>query len=284
MRFTPHTIVPSEFEYLDSYDLGNAEDKPFNIGNATRLVEESPVENFECLSKCCVCGTPFRYGDVWRHLPSGVRIVIGHRCAAKYGLMASRGQYKHMRAAEVRKRERRDERRRVRIDMKKFLRMHRELPQQLRFDHPFVKKIRATLIRWGTLSVPQMQAVTKVIRDTETHRKADVDLGPPVPVKVGRYEIYGTIVSLKFKENEFGPVLKMLVRVVGWYKVWGTCPDALSDAIWAQSQRDKHFEGGIIEWVRMHPVRVRFTATVTQSDDDESFGFFKRPTKAEVLL
>ena len=78
-------------------------------------------------------------------------------------------------------------------------------------------------------------------------------------------------------------ILKMIVRVDGWYKVFGTCPDAMSYAIWEQSQKDESFDGGVAQWVQRHPVRIKFTATVKQSKDDESFGYFKRPTKAEVL-
>ena len=289
MRFTPQSIVPTEFEYLDSYDLGNAEDKPLNTGACSRLLEEQPVENFEAMSKCCVCGTTFRHGDVWLHKPSGVRIVIGHRCAERYGLMASRGEYRNMRASIIKKREYAAERRRVRAEMKKFLREHTgPLVDHLRFDHPTVRRIRAVFIRWGSLSGPQLRLVEKIICETKAHRKAEVGLGPSIPVVEGRHEMTGTILALKYKNTNPWPggnstVLKMLVRVDGWYKVWGTCPDALADALWELVQKDESFEGGTLDWVRQHPVRVRFTATVMESDDDTSFGWFKRPVKAEVL-
>lgn len=287
MRFTPQTIVPSEFQYLDSYDLGNAEDQPFNVGPCAKELEALPVENFESMSKCCVCGTPFRHGDVWRHTPTNLRIVIGHRCAAKYGLMAGRGQYKNMRAAEIKKRERIAERYRVRSEMRKFLRGTPGLAEQLHFGHHIIKNMRASFIRWGSLSDPQMMLIDKIIRETKAHRQAEVDLGPSIPVVTGRHELTGTILALSWKPNNFShysaDILKMTVRVDGWYKVWGTCPDALSDLIWEQSQKDEEFNGGIVQWVQKHPVRVKFTATVAKSDKDESFGFFKRPTKAEVL-
>jgi hypothetical protein len=45
--------------------------------------------------------------------------------------------------------------------------------------------------------------------------------------------------------------------------VWGSAPKSLDDA-----ERES---------------RITFTATVTASDKDAKFGFFKRPTKAECL-
>jgi hypothetical protein len=56
--------------------------------------------------------------------------------------------------------------------------------------------------------------------------------------------------------------MKMLVVTDTGWKVWGTMPAALD------------VDRG---------ARVRFTATVKPSDDDPHFGFFSRPTKAQVL-
>jgi hypothetical protein len=53
----------------------------------------------------------------------------------------------------------------------------------------------------------------------------------------------------------------MTVRDDRGFLVWGSVPAAL---------------GGIEQGDR-----VQFNATVTKSDRDETFGFFKRPTKAQ---
>ena len=47
------------------------------------------------------------------------------------------------------------------------------------------------------------------------------------------------------------------------FRVWGSVPASLEDA-----ERES---------------RITFTATVTASDRDAKFGFFKRPTKAQVI-
>lgn len=84
------------------------------------------------------------------------------------------------------------------------------------------------------------------------------------PVPDGRVELEGVIRTRKWVENAYGGTLKMLLVGEGW-KVWGSVPSALREA-----------------GVEMGDT-VRFTATVTASDDDPSFGFFSRPTGAAVV-
>ena len=82
-------------------------------------------------------------------------------------------------------------------------------------------------------------------------------------VPVGRVVIEGVILSTKPQESAYGTTWKMLVEGDGW-KVWGSIPSEIFQPA----------EKG---------VRVRFTATVEPSQDDPSFGFYKRPTKAEIV-
>jgi hypothetical protein len=61
---------------------------------------------------------------------------------------------------------------------------------------------------------------------------------------------------------------KMLVLDDRGFKVWGTIPEALF---------------GCRTLDDLVNLRVTFTAKVEQSDRDEAFGFYSRPTKAEVI-
>jgi len=79
----------------------------------------------------------------------------------------------------------------------------------------------------------------------------------------GRIVITGTVLAFKWQSSHFGDVLKMLVQDDRGFRVWGSAPKSLDDA-----ERES---------------RVTFTATVTASDKDAKFGFFKRPTKAEII-
>lgn len=79
----------------------------------------------------------------------------------------------------------------------------------------------------------------------------------------GRVVITGTVLAFKRQESMYGDVLKMLVQDDRGFRVWGSVPLSLEDA-----ERES---------------RITFTATVTASDKDAKFGFFKRPAKAAVL-
>lgn len=79
----------------------------------------------------------------------------------------------------------------------------------------------------------------------------------------GRVVITGTVLAFKIQESMYGDVLKMLVQDDRGFRVWGSVPSSLDDA-----ERES---------------RITFTATVTASDKDAKFGFFKRPAKAAVL-
>lgn len=79
----------------------------------------------------------------------------------------------------------------------------------------------------------------------------------------GRIVINGIVLAFKLQSSQFGDTLKMLVQDDRGFRVWGSVPKSLDDA-----ERES---------------RITFTATVTASDRDAKFGFFKRPTKAQIL-
>lgn len=93
----------------------------------------------------------------------------------------------------------------------------------------------------------------------KAEREAEAAARPPVPL--GAVEVHGEIVNLSTRENDFGVRTVCTVRDRAGWAVWGTLPSALSGA-------------------RVGSL-VRFTCTVdAASDDDPSFGFYKRPRKA----
>lgn len=79
----------------------------------------------------------------------------------------------------------------------------------------------------------------------------------------GRVVITGIVLAFKWQGSDYGDVLKMLVQDDRGFRVWGSVPASLDGA-----ERES---------------RISFTATVSQSDRDTKFGFFKRPTKSVVL-
>jgi hypothetical protein len=101
------------------------------------------------------------------------------------------------------------------------------------------------------------------------HQEEEVRRTLAVPCPEGRFEIAGTVVSIKWQENDFGGALKMLVLAEAGFKLWGSVPASLMYPT-VETPIDK---GAV----------VKFTATVQPSRDDKSFGFFSRPTKAVAL-
>jgi hypothetical protein len=112
----------------------------------------------------------------------------------------------------------------------------------------------------------------KKARDAEYAAKkaADKAAEKPIPADLigTRAVVTGEVLTIKEKPG-WGyydrASWKMLVRDDRGFKVWGTAPQALFDA---------EFESGD---------RVKFEALIAASDDDPAFGFFNRPTKAELL-
>lgn len=107
--------------------------------------------------------------------------------------------------------------------------------------------------------------------EREARRAALLEAGVSVPA--GRTTITGVIVSVKAEETFYtysgGVTLKMLVETDEGFRLWGTMPRSLEGNYNTVSAE----EGDV----------VTFTATLTASDDDPLFGFFKRPTKASIV-
>lgn len=83
-----------------------------------------------------------------------------------------------------------------------------------------------------------------------------------VPLTDERILIEGEVVHAKVEKSQWGNLSRCLVLDGRGFKVWGRC----------------------ICWVDVGQTqRVRFMARVERSDHDPKFGFFKRPSKVELL-
>lgn len=245
---------------------------------------------------CQHCGhRGLRYLAFFLHRPTGEILGVGQDCAEKLNL-ESRSQLQIRRFREARRRE---------AKLAAFTEAHPQVVAFLdeyrakveageRRANDFLHSISFKLKKWGELSEKQVAAVERSIeREAEwaAEREAEeADEPDPAPAIEGRIEITGKIVSSKYKDTQFGSVLKMVVLDDRGFKVWGTQPDGLlAEAPNPYSDDATASQAGWIEkgekWYRPadRGDRVRFTATVTRSDRDETFGFFKRPTKAEVI-
>lgn len=92
-----------------------------------------------------------------------------------------------------------------------------------------------------------------------------------IEVPEGRYVLTGEVLSTSLKPTDFGMTLKMTVRDERGFRVHGTAPAALIDAI----GEEEPGKGGLTGR------KVSFTAAVKQGDE-KGFGFFSRPNKASL--
>ena len=121
-----------------------------------------------------------------------------------------------------------------------------------------IHDILTSVRRWGEPTEKQRAAVNRLVESLTAPEREVV----PVPEGKG-IQITGEVISVKIKYSQYGEQLKMLVEDDRGFRVWGSVPKKISDV-----------EKGN---------RVTFRASVERSLDDAGFGFYKRPTKAEII-
>jgi hypothetical protein len=133
-----------------------------------------------------------------------------------------------------------------------------------------VCELHASARNYGSLSVKQLTFLTKLMAELNeaadrmpellAERDAQAAVQAAIPALTeGRQVITGTVVGGKWVDNDFGSNWKVTVLLENGQRVYGTCPKALRG------------EKGDA---------VSFTAAVQLSENDPTFGFYSRPTKA----
>lgn len=242
---------------------------------------------------CVHCGqTRIRYWTFYLHKPTGEVVAVGSSCAAKLSL-DSRDDIER-RAAVERQRltAKLDEWRAA--DEKNELAIADLLAAEDAAGgsggagNDFTDSLLRYARKNGYLTEAQRDAVLKGIetrkrREEERAERAEEAGDPePSPVIEGRIDIEGRIVAMKNVDSVYGSTTKMLVLDDRGFKVWGTFPDGLTNPLFERAVDEGATD--IASWIRAGGIgRIRFRAAVERSRDDETFGFFKRPTKAEAI-
>lgn len=243
-----------------------------------RIFEHFPdwrTDGAHGISQCNHCGHPgIRWVAVVEHVPTGDKLAFGEICADRVELSgrdAFRAKFIKDAAAK---------------QEAMFARMIAEAGFEAANDelvtwldslssdydaktHPFLLDMKRTLASKGSLSEAQVAASLKFMASAKAREAAREEktqaLVDVAPLAEGRRPITGRVVSTKWQASDFGETLKMLVEEEDGNRVWGTVPEAL--------QARGELKDAI----------VTLTATVTRSGNDEHFGFYKRPTGAEIL-
>ena len=144
-------------------------------------------------------------------------------------------------------------------------------------ENEFLRDLLRKCVQYGSLSAAQLTAARNTIdRDIQFRAERAADVADAADVPTGRIEIIGEVMSIK--DKGWGP--KMIVKHADGWKVWGSVPSSLAQRVAYASPYTT--PSGHEATVEVGDI-VRFTATVSASDNDPKFGFFKRPAKAEVV-
>ena len=250
-------------EMADANDVDGRSIKFFDYTEAKKLA--TPDSRFSTKTTCDHCGAHVHYGAMYKNAAGEVAIV-GNICASnKLNLTAHEYADAKLRSLVARARSK------VEAD-KAEASLAKNRRDALNFDHYISKDIRSKFREWHNCSVKQWALIKKIAREggeraarIEEDKKTAVAI--PAELLNGRHAIKGEILTTKFQASMYGDVLKMLVKDERGFKVWGTAPNALWE------DHSGSVKGMIVE----------FSAAIEVSNDDDTFGFYKRPTKVSVV-
>ena len=268
----PRNFDPTEYDFVTAFDNGcdqnlrampNPEQLRLKM-EAMALLARSTTSAFRSRGACDHCGAAIRYVAVCIHIPTGDHIAVGSTCIDSRMGCADQADFRFRfirdaaavtRAADA-------------LADKKaaFLAANPELATLVDYSgsNDFMLSLAEQFNRKGELSERQVAAAVKSLaRDAlfAARRVAEAETATEAPE--GKVTVTGEIIGLKVQEGFYGTTLKMTVRDDRGFKVWISVPAAITNP-----------EKGL---------RVTFTATLEQSDRDETFAFGKRPTRASVL-
>lgn len=268
---SPKNLVTEDYEFVACGRFGGLDGPGYSplMHEAAYLLDEgwSMGEN-ESAGQCYHCGAHLRYYAILKHLPTHTLIRVGEQCLDnRFELATAEFQKLRKEAALNRERTSKQEKRDI------FDVAHPGLAQELeRYGerNDFFASLYAQLERKGILSDAQTDAAIKSLerqhKRDQKREEEKVSEPSPAPVIEGRIQIAGKVLAVKTIDGYYGPSQKMLVLDDRGFKVWGTCPSKI--------------EGKWIDGLRGE--RITFFAMVSKSNDDDTFGFFKRPTKAII--
>lgn len=218
---------------------------------------------------CSHCGSFLVYYAVLAHTPSKTMIHVGETCLDNRFDLATT-EFHNLRKQGKLNRERRalKEKREAFLDAdsnREAYEWAKNQPALGRDDYEesFEGKFVRFIDRYGDVSEKFVTAILRSkVRQAEWAAQRAEEAKTARPVIIGRTQVRGVIQSAKGKEGPYGWVLKLVVKDDSGFKVYGNCPSALSP------------EKGD---------RIEFVATLKQSDDDPTFGFFSRPAGASII-
>jgi hypothetical protein len=294
----PSEINPTEYEFvcvqyvwlnggmdaLDEVDI-NKENREIFLAHKART--KGTFADIDHGGTCYCCGANARYVARYYHNKTNTYIDLGERCALKMDGAAENGLTALRKAISNARDYIAGKKKALAILADHGLQVAWELYESN--THAGVRQKWAlrnmidSLVRKGYLSDNQMAYLRSIVEylqnkdDIDAKRKQELEAQKQqaAPCPTGKVEITGTVVSVKLHESGYGRSIKMVVRDDSGFCVWGTLPESLREIVGVDE------DGG--PRLAKKGLKIKFTATVTPSPDDSKFGFFKRPSGAEMV-
>lgn len=265
----PAHLVIEDYDYLGSFDL-NSEYPHARMELMRELIAAGHTfASIHPRGQCDHCGTRIRYAAYMLHRPTGKVLTIGQTCLDNRFERATADFRKLQKQAQIDR-----EAQRIKAAREEYAAANPDVygyltEQEHRSD--FLNDMRRKLRQYGYLTDRQTDAVRRGIeRDRQRQQEREEREANAESVPEGRQRITGRIISTKTSDGPYGAIPKMLVEDDRGFRVFGTTPNEVFRAV-------NNTMTPIIG------LRVTFTATVEPSKDDRTFGFYKRPTRVEVL-
>ena len=138
-------------------------------------------------------------------------------------------------------------------------------------DANTIADIVGKLVRYGSASDKQLSFVGSLLHrianraTIEAQRAAEKAAAQDCPT--GRVTIEAEVIKTEVREGFGGrDAIKLLCKAAGGFMLWGTCPSDLQIV-----------QVGEVQRALTRGDKISLTATVTPSDKDSKFGFYKRP-------
>lgn len=287
---SPTNLVTEDYDYVGYFDAHPEDGETVWIDHSAAELEEADTP-WTYTGHCGHCGQSIRYGAFLRHNPTNRILRVGERCLGNRFDRSSQDFHRMRKNASESRKQQRIKRAReawfaVDADREIAFTFATEQVQAGNHGyqgmrHSFVHKIN----RYGSTSdkfvKAMMRDMVRTERRAEEQAARDAEKAEQPPVPEGRYEIVGQIIKTAWQDNDFGGRLVMTVKDDRGFLVWGSVPASLDDDL-----HDLLVEldaEDFVHMVKSHEIRVSFTAAVERGDRDHTFGFYKRPSKAQIL-
>jgi hypothetical protein len=161
-------------------------------------------------------------------------------------------------------------------------REHNTAARMIGWNINTIEDITSKLFRFGGISEKQVAFVAKLAaegaeKQANAKRVAE-QVAAMEPLKAGRATVRGVIKSAKIVDSDYGTTLKLAISLPSGHTVYGTCPQALGEALNACSPMNS----GVVETSDYRGAEVTLAMTIDPKVGDNDFAIYKRPTFVEL--